>query len=243
MQGRIQRPKADGDKWILPRAGFIKTGYKDDKGFPRSVDYFIASGKYAKYFTDAYPGKPQTLHVVFLSDDPMDSCAERFEYRDKDGRLYAFGDGVNFEYWDKEKYNPTTIEQIPDIQERIANKVESKRGWEITLSLKFLLPKIRGIAGYWQFNTRGAQSTIPHIIGAFDSILENRGFIRGVIFDLNVEFAKSQKPGSKSRYPVVTLVPNVSEENVKMMKEAFLKSDTTKLLSDDSIPEGKPQDV
>ena len=35
------------------------------------------------------------------------------------------------------------------------------------------------------------------------------------------EFAVSQKPGDRSRYPVVTIVPNESEGNLFAVKEAF----------------------
>ena len=242
MKGRIQRVKPEG-KLILPRAGFIKTGFKDNSGIPKSVDYFIPAGRYAEYFNKEYPNKPQVIQVLFLSDDPMDSCEERFEYRDKEGRLFAFGDGINFEYWDKNQYQKTDIEKMPDMQERIAKNIPSNRGWEVILTLRFLIPKIKGIAGYWQFTTRGANSTIPNIVATFDSVAENRGFVKGVIFDLTVEFAKSQKPGSKSRYPVVNLIPNVSEENIKMVKQAFLQTDTNKLLNDTIQDEGQTGEV
>jgi hypothetical protein len=33
--------------------------------------------------------------------------------------------------------------------------------------------------------------------------------------------AKSQKPGSASRFPVVQLVPNESEENVRLVRDAL----------------------
>ena len=52
-------------------------------------------------------------------------------------------------------------------------------------------------------------------------MLENKGFVKGIIWDLSVEFAKSQKPGDKSRYPVVTLVANESEDNVLKVKQAY----------------------
>lgn len=43
----------------------------------------------------------------------------------------------------------------------------------------------------------------------------------GVIFDLVVTFAQSQKPDSTSRYPVVTLVPNESRSNIEAVREAY----------------------
>ena len=66
-----------------------------------------------------------------------------------------------------------------------------------------------------------AASTIPNIRDTFDAILQEKGFVKGIIFDMNVQFAVSQKPGDRSRYPVVTIVPNESEGNLFAVKEAF----------------------
>lgn len=84
------------------------------------------------------------------------------------------------------------------------------------------MPAVRGVAGVWAFTTKGAASSIPQVRNAFDAVLENRGFVRGIIFDLNVKFATTQKPGDNSRFPVVSLVPNESEENVAIVKQAFV---------------------
>ena len=94
-------------------------------------------------------------------------------------------------------------------------------GWEVTLTLNFIVPLVRGVAGVWQFATKGTASTIPQIRETFDGMLAERGFCKGIIFDLNVQFAVSQKPGDRSRYPVVTIVPNESEGNLFVVKEAF----------------------
>jgi hypothetical protein len=51
--------------------------------------------------------------------------------------------------------------------------------------------------------------------------LEQRGFVKGIIFDMSVQFAKSQKPGQKSRYPVVQIVPNESAESLRKIREAY----------------------
>ena len=55
---------------------------------------------------------------------------------------------------------------------------------------------------------------------AFDAMLEQNGKVAGVIFDLSVKMHKSQKPSDASRYPVVTLVPNESLENLQKVHEA-----------------------
>lgn len=226
-QGRIKRPDADRGRLILPRVGFIKIGMKNANGYPQSVDYFIPVGKYAGLFTQAYGEKPQTIQIVFPDDDPTKVCNEQYEYRDDDGRLIASGDGETFKVWDGKKYEPLTITDypnlMPSISKRYPNKAVQKGGdgWVVTLTLTFIIPLVRGIAGVWQFTTKGTASTIPAIRETFDGMLAERGFCKGVIFDLNVQFVTTQKPGDKSRFPVVSLVPNESADNVLKVKKAW----------------------
>lgn len=228
MAGRIlKKAVAEVTKLVLPRVGTIKIGFKDERGFPRSVDYFIPTGKYASLFTKAYGEKPQTIQVVFPDDDPAKVCNERYEYRDDEGRLLATGDGETFQIWNGKEYQEVSIEQSPNlmksVEKRHPNKLYQKtgEGWQIILTLNFIIPCVRGIAGVWQFSTKGTASTIPNIRNVFDAMLEMKGYCKGVIFDLSVQYAKSQKPGDKSRYPVVSLVPNESEENIRMIKSAY----------------------
>lgn len=226
-QGRIKRPDADRGRLILPRVGFIKIGMKNANGYPQSVDYFIPVGKYAGLFTQAYGEKPQTIQIVFPDDDPAKVCNEQYEFRDDEGRLIASGDGETFKVWDGKKYEPLTITDYPNlmagISKRYPNRAVQKGGdgWVITLTLTFIIPLVRGIAGVWQFMTKGTASTIPAIRETFDGMLAERGFCKGVIFDLNVQFATTQKPGDKSRFPVVSLVPNESADNVLKVKKAL----------------------
>ena len=226
-QGRIKRPDADRGHLILPRVGFIKIGMKNANGYPQSVDYFIPVGKYAGLFTQAYGEKPQIIQIVFPDDDAEKVCKEEYTYRDDDGRLIASGDGETFKVWDGKKYEILTITNYPNLMEAIAKRYPNKivrsglDGWVISLTLTFIVPLVRGIVGVWQFTTKGIASTIPQIRDTFDAMIEQRGFCRGIIWDLNVQFAKSQKPGDKSKFPVVTIVPNESEENLQKIKEAY----------------------
>ena len=106
--------------------------------------------------------------------------------------------------------------------ERIIARYPTKRNeWSITLTMLFIIPLIKGLAGVWKFSTRGSASTIPNITGIFDEMNTINGHAKGVIFDMNVQFAKSQKPNVRSRYPVVTLIPNESDENVEKIKSAI----------------------
>lgn len=45
----------------------------------------------------------------------------------------------------------------------------------------------------------GNASTIPQITDAFDTMLIERGFVKGIIFDINVKFATTQMKARKSR--------------------------------------------
>ena len=87
------------------------------------------------------------------------------------------------------------------------------------LNNNFIIPKVRGIMGLWQFSTKGSASSIPQVRDTFDAVLESNGHCSGVVFDLSVKMHTSQKPNTASKYPVVTLMPNESEEVLRMVKE------------------------
>lgn len=228
MYGRIKINKTIGNSRLaLPRVGLIKIGFKNDKGFPQSVDYFVANGKYAGLFHKAYGEKPKTIQIVFPEDDPAKVCNERYEYRDDEGRLLSYGDGETFKVWNGEEYQELTTAEYPTLMKSIERRYPNKQyqrtgeGWSIIMTLNFIIPCVRGIAGVWQFNTKGTASTIPQIRDIFDAMLETKGYVKGIIFDLTVQYAKSQKPGDRSRYPVVSMIPNESEENVNMIRQAY----------------------
>lgn len=226
MSGRILNREPES-RIPLARIGMIKVGMKaPGKNYPISVDYFVCHGsKYEGLFHSVYGEKPQTLQIIFIDDDTSLSCPEEWEYRDDDGRLFASGDGENFKVWNAQenRYVTLTVSEYPDLMAQVEKRCPAKKGWYVSLKLRFILPRISGVVGYWEFATKGRASTIPSIRNAFDAMLENRGFVKGVIFDLNVEFAKSNKPGVTSRYPVVTLVPNHSEQNVELVKGALME--------------------
>ena len=230
MNGRIQRNEPNA-QMVLPRIGKIKIGKKSERGFPQSVDYFIPSGKYAGLFTQAYGEKPQSIQIVFPSDDAESVCNEFYEYRDDEGRLIAKGDGAVFDVWNGQKYIQLNTTDYPHLMQSIQGKYPNKQaertgdGWRIRMTLNFIVPMVKGVAGLWTFETNGTASTIPQVRDTFDTMYHERGFVKGIIFDLNVQFATSQHPGAKSKFPVVTLVANESEQNVAKIKDAYnLKS-------------------
>lgn len=227
MNGRLIR-QIEGNKPTIPVIGKIKVGIKNENGLPKSVDHFVATGRYLSHFEKAYGNKPQKVHVVFMEDDPAKVCNLRYELRDNQGKLVASGDGENFKVWNPKAnngrggYDLFTETEHPEIMNKISKKTNTPSGWQTVLTLRFLLPMVNTVWGYWEFSTKGSASSIPNIIGIFDAIIENQGFVRGMVFDLTVDFAKSQKPNDRSRYPVVNLVLNHDQSNLDQIKKGAL---------------------
>ena len=230
MGGRIYRPE-DSSLLELPEIGRLHIGMKSERGLPMSIDWFRPTGKYASLFTKSLGEKPQTIQVIFPDDDPTKVCNERYEYRDDKGALVARGDGRTFEIWNGKKYAPFSIEQYPNLMEQLAAKHPTKRGadnWDIALTLRFIVPAVRGVVGVWQFSTKGAASSIQNIRNSFDGVQMMRGTVTQTVFDLSVQFAKSNKPGVQSRYPVVSLVAN--DNRIEEIRAAIAPTQNLSLL-------------
>lgn len=235
MGGRIYRPEQGAAILELPEIGRLHIGKKqatqNGKEYPVSVDYFIPSGKYAGMFTAALGEKPQTIQVIFPDDAPEKVCNERYEYRDDKGALVARGDGQTFEIWNGERYAPYSVDAYPDIMAQIERNNPTKRGaenWDIVLTLRFIVPAVRGIVGVWQFSTKGKASSVKNIRESFDGVRLMRGTVTQTVFDLSVQFAKSNKPGVNSRYPVVSLVAN--DNRIAEIKQAMAPEQNLSLL-------------
>lgn len=235
MSGRIYRPESGDAMLELPEVGRLHIGMKSEKGYPMSIDWFRPTGKYADLFKSACGEKPQTIQVIFPDDSPEKVCNERYEYRDNAGALVARGDGRTFEVWDGKKYAPFDLDKYPDLMERIAAKYPTKEGmnaWKVALTLRFIVPAVRGIVGVWQFSTKGVASSVKNIRNSFDGVQMIRGTVTQTVFDLSVQFAKSNKPGVNSRYPVVSMIAN--DTRVDDIRQMLAPANSTKnlLLSD-----------
>lgn len=169
-------------------------------------------------FLDALGPTPRSLPIVFLSDNVNECCYERYELRDGT-KLLADGDGETFRVWSKEKedYVEMTTALHPGLMEGLARKANKE--WNTVLTLRFLILPIKSVMGVWSFTTKGEASSIPAIIAAFDSVKQWAKTVVGVPFDLTVEMVKSQKPDSKSKFPVVKLVPNMGVTHLQMIGE------------------------
>lgn len=235
MGGRIYRPEQGAAILELPEIGRLHIGKKqmgqNGREYPVSVDYFIPAGKYAGMFTQALGEKPQTIQIIFPDDDPAKVCNERFVYRDDKGALVARGDGRIFEIWDGKKYAPYSVENYPDIWDQIIRNNPTKRGadnWDVELTLRFIVPAIRGVVGVWVLNTKGRASSVKNLRDSFDSVQAMRGTVTTSVFDLSVHFHKSNKPNQNSRYPVLELVCN--DNRISEIRELLKPENSTKNL-------------
>jgi len=212
---RIIRPEP---KDRLPIIGHIRIGEKDEKGFPHSLDYFKATGDYAdKLYDTLRDKKPSTLGIVFLSDDDSFSCSERFEIW-VDKRLYAYGDGKEFHVADGKGNFLLSEDKIK--VEQSAQKINKSAKWRQVVKLRFAILGFKQVFGVWQLITQAEESSNLEIISSYDAVKRaTGGRIIGIPFDLKVEMVTSAKYGSKSRYPVLSLVASQSYENLNRIRE------------------------
>jgi hypothetical protein len=238
MSGRVKR-KVEFVR--IPILGKIKCGQKSDKGFPQSLDYFIADGKYKAYFDKAFGSKPKDIEVIFLSDNVEEVCNERLELR-QGTKLFAWGDGETFHVWSKEikDYKIVTVEDHPkvmDMAEQKASVGQKERAtWKTILTLRFLIPRIGGVFGVWQLTTKGENSSIPQIVSVFDKVKSIAGTVTNIPFDLSVDKVKSQKPDDKNLFPVIRLIPNISQESLgKIMELKEIEAPIRGMLTDEKI--------
>ena len=219
----------------MPVIGKIKVGRKNEKGHPESLDYFSASGNYQKYFDEAFGEKPQSIEIMFLDNDFSQSCNERYELR-QGAKLYAYGDGEIFQVYDEQKddYITKTMEKDGEFIKALHAKLKGK--WESVLHMSFLIPAIKGVFGVWQLTTKGEKSSIPTILGAFQLVQNMAGSVVGIPFDLQVKKVVSNKPNSKNKFPVITLIPNVSQGHMEKVKNYIAgKNEFMGLLTENKI--------
>lgn len=169
-------------------------------------------------FNEIYGEKPDQIQIIFISDDDNISCNELWEGRErKTGALAGRSDGEKYELWDYEKnsgYVSTTSKDK-------VKKFTSEHGieWSVILTLNFLVPSIRGVFGMWQLQTKGTKSSIESIIGTYDAMKEQAGTVINIPFDLVVKKVQGQKPGITRVYPVIDLIPNISSQNIEILRK------------------------
>lgn len=226
IKKRIDDANTQPETLKLPTVGRLKIGEKVAAGSgrerPTSLDYFKAQadGVYAQMFATAYGEKPNKLTVTFLSNDLNEVCRHFYELRDSSGARVAYGDGEVFFVATRQGDAVVDVLTRPGNLAEFMEAHERKTGtkWRERLVLRFALPQVP-VLGVWEFSTHAAESTIPGILATIDTMLEIAGRVAGIPFDLIVEKVKSDKAGAKSVYPVVKLVPNISQESAAIVRQ------------------------
>jgi len=221
----------------LPQIGSIRIGEKaiskGGKEYPTALDYFKADSDtkdYADAFHLHFGEKPKKIPIIFTSNDINLICPNILEIRDSAGKFVARGDGENFEvvgkpdaqgkvtneFWDLQKINAHPTFGSPEI---FMQKVAAKYGteWKELLRLKFVILGLN-LLGHWQLTSFATKSSVPQITSTIDAVLANAGRLIGIPFDLCVKMVKSDKSGAKNKYPVLSLVCNLGQENLELVQ-------------------------
>lgn len=218
MNGRIKTNVTQGKG--LAHIGTVRIGIKKlnqaGKEYPVSLDYFHVddSCKYKAKFAEIFGDKPNIIPIVFYSDDLDVSCKEEFTCWEK-GRLYGSGDGETYRVWDGKEYIIVGSD----------SPLIKGHDFARQLTLRFIIPAIKGILGHWVFTSKGKNSTVPNIVAQFDFVRERTGgTIIGFPFDMVVKKAKGYNPGESKNFSVVDIVPNFTETAMDAVKQ-FMKID------------------
>lgn len=227
LSGRVIKEQEEPQQRTisLGRAGVIRFGEKrvhpqTGNEYPAALNHFIldARPEYQEYFKEVYGDKPSKLEIAFISDDPKDSCYDRYELRDKAGKLYGLANGKTDEasiyLYIKNKWEEMTIETrlkyggTTEFMDGAVTHCESKTGWKRRLTLTFLLPRMTKIIGFFVLHTGGENTSIENLTQTFDSVKELNGTAVLVPFDLILTMAVSDLSGDKRSYPVLSLLCN-----------------------------------
>lgn len=224
---RIKREEKKG--LGFPIVGKIKIGMKHpEKGYPMALDYFVASGQYAKLFNEAFGDKPNCIKIIFHSSDIDHVCNERYEIRDSAGKLISDGDGAEFRIWSKaeSKYIHEAPSNPTEWMQRVADKLKTE--WQQVLTLRFMIPAVKGIAGLWELTTKGKETSLKNVRDSFDSVLDVAGMVTNIPFDMCVLKHKSNTPNGRS-YSVLSLTANLSQAS--LLEVHNLISDTGNVMN------------
>jgi len=244
QNGRIKVAKAQNNASSLPEIGKIKTGIKAKTAsgteYPKAIDYFRPTGNFANQFIKLFGEKPKELQITFISNDIKEVCNEQFESWEK-GKRYGWGDGETFTV-----FNATTGKYENDIP--AADKRVKALKWERTLTLRFVLLKMTGVLGYWSWSTKAKEVSIPSITKSFDLVMEKTGSIIGFPFNFTIEMKKSYTPGEAKTYPVVSLIPSFTEENMEAVRNYIeaggsMNRVTTKMIESGAISEPRVLEI
>jgi hypothetical protein len=237
-------------KLPVPLIGKIKIGEKKGENRPgKAIDYFRATGQFEELFNKTYGDKPNKLTIIFPSTEPEICCAQIEEGRDNSGKLCAIYDGATYRLYDKDisTYKQVTEEEYNKAKERgilvnfgygLRKRTETVKipHYKTRLALRFVLLELKGVMGAWELSTMANASSIPGIIEVFDNLVQMAGpAFTKIPFDLTVKFHTSNKPGDTTKFPVLSLLPNMGFENTLKLKDFVNAGEEFNHILNDSI--------
>lgn len=251
IPGRIIKQDYETRSHGLSIIGKLRIGEEKKPNAPgKAIDWFRATGAYAKQFHDTLGEHPNGIQIIFPSHMPSVVCNHRIEGRDKGGNLVAYFDGVDYRLYNDAVQQYNIVNDI-EFEEAKKNGIFVTKGygdrakkenvkietWKERLTIRFVVLKFKGIFGVWELSTSGVETGIPQITTVFDEMVRMAGHnINRVVFDLNVKFAVSNTPGNTKKYPVLSLIPNLSMESALQLKSyANAGTEFNMLLTDDNI--------
>lgn len=236
MGGRIKKFGQQTREMRLPEIGRLSIGIKvptnNGGERPSSLDYFRlrnADPKVEEAFKEVYGDKPDRLLVSFFQSDAEKVCNQRYEIR-VGRRKFAWGDGVNFVFWDsaskkmvqaEARSDEETVQVMNRIQE-LAKQAAKAKGvgasdWSQRLTMRLWLPEVPFV-GEFLFDTKGEASSIKNLVTSFDTVIAAAGTVQRVPFELTVKMHDSDSMQT-TRYPVVDLKPMLDGTSLRAVKE------------------------
>lgn len=173
--------------------------------------------------------KLNQLPIIFTSDNIAEISPNYLELRDSAGKTLYRTDNVTV--WQAQ---PRTNEHkaewvaksVAEIEEKMpfaewkkARAEKSNARWVERLILRFQLVNFPTF-GCFEFQTAGAESTIPQILKVLDATLETLGTLQNTPFFLTVKKVKSDKAGDTSCYPVVSMHPIPNEKTAPRLTQS-----------------------
>ena len=187
--------KGISDKVRFPRLGKIKIGEKTEKGYPRSLDYFLCPDEVKKVYGD----EPKELDILFPVDSLDAIFPQYLKWYGKGSGLKCWGDGETAHRFNKETND---IEEIECLFEECP-EYESKNCKKLA-NLNFMLPKVQGL-GIYQLATSSMNSilNINSTLALISGI--TGGKISMIPFKLVVSREEAQVEGKKLTISVLNL--------------------------------------
>lgn len=214
-----------------PRCGKLKIGEPKGQNSPgRSIDYFRPTGRYAAMFTKILGDKPNEIEIVFppAPNGDINQIINHFYRSYKGSKLYCIGDGETANRSDG-KGNMEPRECPCDFLNN------EKKQCSERLKLVFMIPKIP-IVGVWEFET-GSTHTRINAFSGIDITRAFAGNVAGIPMTMRVEFQTGAVSGSQNKFPVVTIVPNASTEQLLQLSGADVNTRLNVMMLGKAMPE------